>query len=282
MPVPALAAYRVGPGDVLDLAVPQEPRLTGKFTIDEQGSLDLELLGHLKVAGRTPDDLDRLLEEKLKVYLKKPEVHLSVAEYHSQKVYVLGAVARPGSYILAGEKTLLDEVLDAGGTTPAATGKLILMRAAPENGTRVATNANEAVPDDSTVLDLPKLLSGGALGATNVTLRNGDFILVPGVETAGGGNQIVDSGAAQVTVVGEVGHPGLFRLEPGATALAAVLAAGGVTKYAAPNRSKVVRVTGKDRKVMSLNLGDIMKNGDKKKDVVLEPGDMVIVPARLF
>ena len=236
----------------------------------------------MTVSGRTPDELDRLLSEKLKVYFKAPSVRLSVAEYHSQKVYVLGSVARPGSYTLQGDRTLLDEVLEAGGTSPGATGKLILVRAGQENGARLAANASDAALDESVVLDLPKLLSGGALGATNVAVHNGDFILVPGTEAAPGGTGVVDSGEAQVTVVGEVGHPGLFRVEPGATALAAVLAAGGVTKYAAPNRSKVVRAKDGGKKVLSLSLGDILNNGDKKKDIVLEPGDMVIVPARRF
>ncbi|HVO29480.1 MAG TPA: polysaccharide biosynthesis/export family protein [bacterium] len=278
----ASAAYRVGPADVLDLAVTQEPKLTGKFTVDDQGAVSLELLGRVDVAGRTTEEIDKLLAEKLKTYFKSPSVRVAVAEYHSQKVYVLGAVSRPGAYVLSGERTLLDEVLEAGGTTPGATGRLVLVRAGSEVAARVATNG-AAVPggDESVVIDLPKLLAGGPVGATNVPVHNGDFVLVPGAEASAGGT-VVDSGEAQVTVVGEVQHPGLFRLEPGATALAAVLAAGGVTKYASPNRAKVIRAREGARSVIDLALGDILKHGDKKKDVVLEPGDMVIVPARLF
>lgn len=282
---PALAAYHVGSGDVLDLAVSQEPKLTGKFTVDEDGALQLELLGKVDVRGRTVEEIDGLLQKKLKVYFKQPTVRVSVAEYRSQKVYVLGAVARPGAYVLAGDRTLLDELLEAGGTTPGATGRVVLVHA--EQGARVAANGVLAAskdddPNDSVVVDLPKVLSGASIGGTNMPVRNGDFILVPGSDDASGGAGVVDSGEAQVTVVGEVQHPGLFRLEPGATGLAAVLAAGGLTKYASPNRAKVIRARDGGRTVLSLQLGDIMKHGEKKKDVVLEPGDMIIVPARLF
>jgi polysaccharide export outer membrane protein len=281
-PAPAFAAYKLGPGDVLEIAVTQEPSLSGKYTIGEQGAIQLELAGDVSVGGRTPEEAARILTEKLKTYLKAPSVRLSVAEYHSQKVYVLGAVAHAGAYVLQGDRTLLDAVLEAGGTTPGATGRLVLVRAGGETGARIAAAGKDAPDEDPVILDLAKLLSGGALGATNVPVHDGDYVIVPGTEAGAGGTGVVDSGAAQVTVVGEVAHPGLFRLEPGATALASVLAAGGVTKYAAPNRSKVVRAKDGGRNVISLPLGDILKHGDKKKDVTLEPGDMVIVPARYF
>lgn len=239
----------------------------------------------MRVAGRTPEQIDDLLTERLTRFYKAPTVRLSIAEYRSQKVYVLGAVARPGPYVLKGATTLLDAVLEAGGTTPGAVGQVVLMRAEPEAAdTRVASTSGAAAaaqPPPELAIDLKALLAGGPNGPANTPLGAGDMVLVPGTDAAGSGTEVVDAGTS-VTVVGEVAQPGVFRLETGATALSAVLAAGGVTKFASPNRARVVRGRDGTRKVLSLQLGDIMKRGEKKKDVLLEPGDMVIVPARLF
>lgn len=265
--------YRVGPGDVLDVDVTQEPRLTSSYTISETGTVEMELLGTVPVAGKTPEEIDELLTGLLKEFFKAPTVRLKVGEYHSQKAYVLGAVAKPGAYVLRGEKSLLDVLLEAGGTTPQSLGRLVLIRAQSDEKAGTAMS-----------VELEKLLAGGVTGPTNAPIAHGDVVFVPEADLglAGSGGVVDPSGGASVTVVGEVTKPGVFRLEPGATALAAVLAAGGVTKYAAPNRAKVIRAKGKGREVFELELGDILKHGEKTKDVALEPGDMVIVPARLF
>lgn len=252
---------------MLELVVSQDETLSGKYAVREDGALEIELLGEVKVEGKTTDQIDELLTARLKKFYKAPSVRLSIAEYHSQKVYVLGAVAKPGTYVLQGEKSLLDAVLEAGGTTPASVGRILLMRG--DNG-------------ETTPVDLEALLAGGASGRANVPLAAGDMVLVPGSEGLQAAGGIVDATTASVTVVGEVEQPGIFRLERGATALAAVLAAGGVTKYAAPNRARVVRARDNGKKSLALELGDIMKHGEKKKDIALEPGDMVIVPARRF
>lgn len=275
LPATAWGEYRVGPGDVLELSVAQEEKLGGKHTVDEDGAIELDLLGEVVVAGKSPEEIDDLLTTRLKEFFKSPSVRVSVAEYHSQKVYVLGAVAKQGAYVIDGELTLLDAILEAGGTTPAAVGKVQLLRA----DTRVA---NAGADLEGSSIELDKLLTGGPNGPANLKLANGDMVVVTGSEALSSGSGVVDAAGAGVTVVGEVAHPGVFRLEPGATALAAVLAAGGLTKYAAPGRAKVVRVSKAGRKVMPLALDDVMKRGEKSKDVVLEPGDMVIVPARLF
>ncbi len=274
LPATARAEYRVGPGDVLELAVTQEPKLGGKLTVDEDGAIEIDLLGEVKVAGKSPEEIDDLLTARLKTFIKSPSVRVAVAEYHSQRVYVLGAVAKQGAYVIDGELTLLDAILEAGGTTPAAIGKVQLLRA----DTRVAS---VDAPEGQSI-DLDKLLTGGPAGPANLKLANGDMVVVNGSEALGSGGGVVDAAGAGVTVVGEVTHPGVFRLEPGATALAAVLAAGGVTKYAAPGRARVVRVANGKRQILPLALDDVMKKGEKSKDVVLSPGDMVIIPARLF
>lgn len=284
-PGTARAAYRVGPGDVLEIVVAQDETLSGKYAVRDDGALELELLGEVAVAGKTTDQVDEILTARLKKFYKAPSVRLSIAEYHSQKVYVLGAVAKPGTYVLQGEKSLLDAVLEAGGTTPASVGRILLMHGDAGPGATADGGGPGAKPLETMVttpVDLEALLAGGASGRANVPLAAGDMVLVPGSEGLQASGGIVDATTASVTVVGEVAQPGIFRLERGATALAAVLAAGGVTKYAAPNRARVVRARDGGKKILSLELGDIMKHGEKKKDIKLEPGDMVIVPARLF
>ncbi len=185
---------------------------------------------------------------------------------------MLGAMARPGTYVLRGDRRLFDVLMEAGGATASSIGQVVLIQQG---------RADETPSPEPMVLSMERLLAAGHGDAANPPLTTGDIIFVPGAEKATDG-AVVEGQERSVTIVGEVARPGIFRLGEGGSALSAVLAAGGLTKFAAPNRAKVIRSRDGRRSTMPLELGSILKDGDKKKDVLLEPGDMIIVPTRIF
>jgi len=120
--------YRVGPQDVLDIAVYQMAELTRQLRVNSKGMISLPLLGPIQAAGKTVPELEAEITQLLADdYLQDPQVTLYVREYTSQRVTVEGAVAKPGIYALSGRTSLLQAIVVAGGITEEANPRGILI-----------------------------------------------------------------------------------------------------------------------------------------------------------
>ncbi len=91
-----------------------------------------------------------------------------------------------------------------------------------------------------------------------------------------------DSYSDRVRITGAVQHPVSVNYEPGMTVLDAVLDAGGINSFAAPNDTEIHRRVGNREKVLHVQLGSILHDGRLGTDYRLKPGDVVTVPQRLF
>ena len=101
--------YRIGPGDVLKITVYGHEDLTRPAVVAADGRMPFPLIGEVQVSGLTPTELEARLRQLLgKDYLVDPQVSVTVQEYRSQKVFVLGEAEKPGTYPLTGRVTLLD------------------------------------------------------------------------------------------------------------------------------------------------------------------------------
>lgn len=111
--------YRIGPSDKLALRVLQVPDLSfNEINVDAGGYLQLPLIGSVKAAGRTPEELAAEVANALRAqYVRDPQVMVSVTEAAGQKVTVDGAVTKPGVYEMRGRTTLLQAVAMAEGPT---------------------------------------------------------------------------------------------------------------------------------------------------------------------
>jgi polysaccharide biosynthesis/export protein len=85
-----------------------------------------------------------------------------------------------------------------------------------------------------------------------------------------------------VKVVGQVAHPQAVPYREGMTVLDAILAVGGLTQFAAGNRSRIVREEGGHETVIHVKVADIVNSGDVRENVPLKPGDVLVVPQSLF
>jgi polysaccharide export outer membrane protein len=87
---------------------------------------------------------------------------------------------------------------------------------------------------------------------------------------------------SQVKVVGEVKNPQAMPFREGLKVLDIVLAAGGLTEFAAPNRARIVRLVNGKNVETRVKLGDLMNDGDLRQNIELKPGDVFIVPQSMF
>jgi polysaccharide export outer membrane protein len=263
--------YKVGPEDVIHVSVWEEPDSSGDFKVSPQGTIHHLLLGEVGVAGHTAAEIAEILRAALAAnYLRDPRVNVRVVEYHSQKVFVYGQVVHPGSYELSGETNILKLLVDAGGPTSRAADDCTLLHVR-------RTPAGEQV--ESTTIALRALLERGDI-SQNRPVSNGDVIFVPDKDE--GTSPSVKSDERVFYVLGEVKNPGSYRFKKGASALSAILAAGGFSDYARPNKTKLVRGEGNSQKTRIVKMGELMDKGDRSLDVKLAPGDVLVVPRSLF
>lgn len=106
--------YLMAAGDKIEVFVWQNPDLTMVVTIRPDGKISYPLIGTLKAAGLTVDQLQGKMRERLKEYIRVPEVTVSVAEFAGNKIIVLGEVGYPGIYTYKGAMNLLEAIALAG------------------------------------------------------------------------------------------------------------------------------------------------------------------------
>ena len=275
-PIGAFAApkqdtYVIGRDDILDITVWQSPDLTKSVPVFSDGTIDYPILGSLPAAGLTPTDLAKNIHDKLaQGYVKEPKVNVAVKEYNSKKIMVFGEVSKPGLYKLRGEIPLLELLFMVGGANTSAK-RMTIIRPPAAPATYVvpsaslpASSGKSSDNSSSVEIDLIALLSKGDL-SQNVMIKPGDTIYV----SSGTG--------LRYYVLGQVTNPGPYEWVQDITVLEAVKQAGGVKEKGAPNRIRVRKVYNGQKEEIKVNVLDIMK-GKKKDDIVIKPGDQIIVP----
>jgi polysaccharide biosynthesis/export protein len=164
--IPVDDSYRVGVEDDLQISVWREPEISSQVTVRPDGFISLPLLNDIQVEGLTTKQLQELVTEKLKGFLTEPQVTVIVRQIRSRKVYLIGQVTHPGSYVLNGDKTVLQLLAEAGGLSQFAKMKSIyVVRKSAGHEVRLPFNYKRAVTGKD-----PK---------TDIELYPGDMIVVP-------------------------------------------------------------------------------------------------------
>jgi len=109
--------YIVSPGDVLYISVWENPDLTEEVIVRPDGMISFPLIDEVKAAGLTISELDKEITERLKEYIRFPDVSISLRKMGGQRVIILGEVKSPGVYSLKERRTVLEAVALAGGFT---------------------------------------------------------------------------------------------------------------------------------------------------------------------
>ena len=162
------ASYTLQPGDLIEIKVFKEEDMTRTLRINGNGSVTFPLVGNVKLAGRTLEEAEDNLAQRLTAYLRSPQVSMLVKEYGNKSVYVLGQVKRPSSIEIPPEKplTVLEAISSVGGFTDIAnTSKVRVLR----------TKNGKQEPIDVDVAQITK--QGNKL--LDISLMPGDVVFVP-------------------------------------------------------------------------------------------------------
>lgn len=257
--------YILGQGDRLSIRVfgaddwPDRP-----IDVSAEGDIVAPLLGRVSVAGMSVRDLEASLTKQYAKFFKQPEVSVTVTDFRSQPVTVVGSVNTPGVIQLRRPTRLMEVISQAGGLKQDAGNKIIISRQIP--GSTSLTNPGKPHYDNQE-FDLRKIIEGRD-PAANVLVQANDLITVPK--------------ARMVYVVGEIGRPGGYVLDGhgGTISVLQVLAlAGGVTKTARTGDGRILRPADDNstkRTEEKIDLKKILAN--KAPDVELRADDILFVP----
>ncbi|MFH2219680.1 MAG: polysaccharide biosynthesis/export family protein [Pseudomonadota bacterium] len=273
---PALAGaqdkvYRIGPNDVLTITIYAggEKQQESDLTVSAQGTINAPFIGSIKVSGRTPTQLEKMIVEPLAAdYFVDPKVNIKIKEFRSLHYYISGAVKSPGLIHTMTEATLLVLIAQAGGVQPERGSEAYIIRDSADAvlaGENVESLASRTKP---LKVDLDKLLDGSDM-SVNPVLKPGDVVYIPAKNS-------LNLAESKIYLEGEIKNPGAYDFQPGITALRACIMAGGFDTFAAPNRTKIIRLKGTETEIIKINLTEVQAG--KIKDIDLKPGDRIHVP----
>jgi polysaccharide export outer membrane protein len=244
--------YRIGGGDILEVTVWQKPDLSRQVTVRPDGMITLPLIQDVPARGLTVPELREEIAAELSKLVNDPNVTVIVSRASSFTVYTLGALGTNGMFHLSDKTTVYQLLAMAGGPTPEADlSRVSILR------------KNVRVPLDISINP------GRGSQLTNPVLAPGDVLIVPSREVPN----------MRILIAGEVAAPQVIAYEDDMSVLDAFVQAGGPTPYADLDSVKVIRrEAGKKERVLRVDLNKVMKKGDLSRNIVLMPGDIIIVP----
>ena len=262
--------YVIGEEDMIQISVWGNAELSVQVPVRPDGMISMPLVGDIKAAGMTPLELKRNLERELARFVKAPVVSVIVTAINSVKIYVFGdgaarvlsarsapggagngAAPSSGQMTLRRHTTLLQLLAQVGSLSDIDLTNAYLLR----SGTKLPK-------------DFDRLMRNGDY-SQDLELEANDVIYLPG------------GYSTRIRVTGAVRTPGCIPYAEGMTALDAVLSAGGFTEFASQNDVLIVRKEGNESTRINVKLKDVM-NGKNTKNVLLKPGDIVMVSSGFF
>ena len=259
-PTRFVSEYRIGPKDQLEIKVAMTDRFNTLVRVTEDGKITINYIGEVAVENLTTSELEKKLAQILidKGMVLNPQVQVSVKDFQSSMVSVLGAVKEPGMVQLMGRQTLMQVISKAGGITRDAGREIIIIRRQPD-GTSNALHipTEELFMKGETKYDVP--------------LEPADIV-----------NVQVDR-MVQIYVMGQVKTPGALSVLQSRipTVPQAIAQAGDFTERARKGHVVIRRKgpNGAEREII-VDVSAILNN--KAKDYALQENDIVWVPQSLF
>lgn len=241
----------IGPGDLLEITVYDAPEFTQDVRVEDDGEVELNLIGATKVAGLTAEAAGIHIAEELdkRHFLIRPQVTVLIKEFASRTVSVSGEVQHPGVYPMLTTKSVLDVIALAGGWTNIADTRVTVKhRSGQEERVTVKLKEDDAQAE----LD------------QNVLVYPGDLVVVPR--------------AGVVYVLGDVGRPGGIVMQDNGniTIVEALAQAGGANHTAALNSAVLLHKTESGYSRETVKLNDLMRG--HIADLAMRPNDILFVP----
>jgi polysaccharide export outer membrane protein len=260
----------VGPGDVIEVSVPQVKELAFVSTrVAGDGTIALPLLGTFRAGGHSEDAVRQEIRNRLGGIMYDPQVTVFVREYKSRKVSVIGSVPQPGLYEPATPTdTIFDMLAQARGPSPDAARTVVFI---PNVG-RTTGEPSATAKDieallrnvDPIVFNLREMDAAMSEVVMSLPVRPGDVIMIPE--------------AGSVFIQGWVSKPGYYKISHDLSMLSVVAAAGGAMFPADMSAARLIRSEPSgERKIFDVDLQGVARG--EKPDVYVQNGDVVEIGA---
>jgi polysaccharide export outer membrane protein len=260
--------YTLGPGDRIVIQAVNVEEIDGKqpVMIDSRGNIDLPVVGRIRAAGLTQEQLEEVIQARLRKFLVNPDVSVSLAEMHSQPISVLGAVQTPGVHQLQGQKTLFEVLSLAGGLRPDAGYRVKITRRLEWGRIPLPDAADDPTGQFSVASVDVKNIMSATNPADNILIKPHDVVSVPKGDI--------------IYVIGAVKKPGAFVMgeNRSLSALQVLSLAEGLERTAAAKSAKIMRaVSGTDNRAeIPVDLSKILTG--KSSDMPLKADDILFIP----
>lgn len=263
--------YRICGYDVLSITVYGEKDLTlESVRVSADGSITFPLIGRIQVADMNTAEVEKLITKKLAdgQFLLDAHVSILVIKYEGRKFSVLGAVKSPGNYPLQAREKILDGISKANGIASEGSGSGSTGEA--QEGMIIRT-LNPSKPNEGKIIinfDLQALLKGRDQ-ISNIYLADQDVLYIPKAD--------------YFYIIGEVKNPGSYAFtKKDITIVEALSMAGGFTRIAARNKTRIVRIENGVERIYDVNVDAITRAGKMIQAVPIKPNDLIVVPESFF
>jgi polysaccharide biosynthesis/export protein len=259
--------YELGPSDQIMIHAPDAEELNDKtFRIEDDGTATLPLVGIVKMGGLTVGKIEDDLKERLKTYVRNPQVSITVVQFRSAPVFFVGQFQRPGIYALQGRHTLVEMLQSVGGLQPTA-GRRIKVTRKGESGPIPLSAATEDPGGKTTSVEIGLVsLTQNINPAEDIVLQPYDVISVDRAE--------------QVYLMGAFGKTGGFDVgdRDYISVLQVISQAGGLSPDAIPEKAHILRAVldTSRRAEIPINLAKVLST--EANDYPLLPNDILFVP----
>jgi polysaccharide export outer membrane protein len=265
-----MANYVLGPDDQIIIHAFQAQELSDKpIQVPGDGYISLPMVGRVKAAGLSVRQLEEELVQRLKTYVRDPQVSVFVSDYRSEPVSVVGAVGTPGVVQLRGRKNLVEVIAMAGGLKPEAGNTITITRELamgriPLPGAKDGPNGQFSIA----TVNLRNVMEAHD-PQDNILVEANDVIMIPR--------------AQRLYVVGEVMRPGAYELneKDSVSVLQVVALAGGLSPKASAKKARIL-YRGSNSANRTETLANVKKILDgQAPDVELHADDILFVPNSL-
>ncbi|HYQ89172.1 MAG TPA: polysaccharide biosynthesis/export family protein [Candidatus Binatia bacterium] len=265
---PGTENYRIGVGDVLNIEVVGRRDLSAQYTVAQDGVLFMPLTGGVPAEGKTAVELSADLARRLSLYDRDiTQVNVSIAEFKSRRINVLGAVIHPGKFSFAQLPNIWDAIGEAGGPTEDAN-----------------LSAVEVVPSDQSggqtpqVVDVAAAVREGRVRSLD-HLKPGDTVRVPkALPGTMPSNGLTGGASSSIFVFGAINRPGPLPVGGQTDLMSAIAQSGGPSPDANLSAVQIVRRTGPRAVHMKVNLNSYIDKAMISGNPPLMAGDTVFLP----
>lgn len=255
------------PGDRIRVSVAEQADLDRVYAVAGDGTIDIDLLGRVRVADLTAEGAAEFIEGRLEEgFFRNATVKVEVAEFVEGNVMITGAIASPGTISFTGDQimTLTEAIISRGGLSRSAAGTEVKI---------VRWKPGGAMEREVITIDVQSMLEDLDFTGDQY-LRPRDLIVVPSLG-AGADRQ------NEFLTLGEFGNPGFHPWSPNLDMIRAVTRAGGISRAGVLTAARVLRQdpdTGQYTAI-PVDLSLLFGAADMSMNIPVRAGDIIFVPS---